>query len=266
MTMINDLKLLTVMTTTYTHGVATPSVANLIYGEFGDADSDDMGESESVLSLLCPDDNSCASDDEYSALCSDSGRSTGPMQDDSDEDADGWDPENDPQFEHNENSFEDDESSGGPAGVLDGHTILPPAFSEHRALLNGYIHVFVNAAYKWATHSASEETLTLLQSTIKSCYPPGQIPPDYDINNAAHTLRTVERRLGVSTDKLITNYVLCPSCWKTYHPSQLQSMNSAMCTAPDCSTAVFRLKRIKSEGLKKVPLKVMPVASFKMAL
>ncbi|KIK80792.1 hypothetical protein PAXRUDRAFT_15587 [Paxillus rubicundulus Ve08.2h10] len=99
-------------------------------GELGDADSDDTGESESVLSLLCPDD-SCASDDEYSALCSDSGRSTGPMQDDSDSDVDGWDPENDPQFEHNENSFEDDESSGGPAGMLDGHTILPPAFSEH---------------------------------------------------------------------------------------------------------------------------------------
>ncbi|KAF9219169.1 hypothetical protein BS17DRAFT_811316 [Gyrodon lividus] len=124
------------------HYVHTGSSNPKHNGEFSDADLDDLGESKSVLSLLCPDD-SCTSNDENSALCSDSGQSTGPVQDDSDEDEDGWDPE----------------------------MIL--TFSEHRALLNGYIHVFVNDAYKRATHSASEETLMLLQSTIKSCYPPG---------------------------------------------------------------------------------------------
>jgi len=50
--------------------------------------------------------------------------------------------------------------------------ILPHALLEHPALLNGYLTVFVNAAYQLghATHADSEATLTLLHSTIKTCY------------------------------------------------------------------------------------------------
>ncbi|KAG1761279.1 hypothetical protein EDD22DRAFT_741887, partial [Suillus occidentalis] len=59
---------------------------------------------------------------------------------------------------------------------------------------------------------------------------------------------------------------LCPSCWKMYHPSELPSMQSAICMAMDCSAIIFRLKRTRSASIKRVPFKVMPVASLKMAL
>jgi hypothetical protein len=66
--------------------------------------------------------------------------------------------------------------------------ILPHALSEHPALLNGYLTVFVNAAYRHATHADSEATLTLLHSTIKTCYQNiGGVPPELELDNMART-------------------------------------------------------------------------------
>ncbi|KAG2123991.1 hypothetical protein DEU56DRAFT_692148, partial [Suillus clintonianus] len=125
------------------------------------------------------------------------------------------------------------------------HSVVPPALSEHRALLNGYVHVFANAACRCATHADAEETLTLLHSTITSCYPSGISPElQSDLASMARTLRTVEKRLGVDTEKIVTTYILCPSCWQMYHPSELPTMQSQLCTAPGCSAALFRLKRM----------------------
>ncbi|KAG2338157.1 hypothetical protein BDR05DRAFT_952144 [Suillus weaverae] len=162
-----------------------------------------------------------SSDDESA----DSDSNTSSHQD-SDEEHNSWNPEGDPEYQPNDNIFTDDNDDNN------NDMLVPPALSEHHALLNGYIHVFINAAYKCTTHLASNESLTLLHSTIKSCYPNG-LPPDLDLDSMARTLRTVEKQLGVSTDTLITNYVLCPSCWKI---------------------------------TKRVPFKVMPVTSLKMAL
>jgi hypothetical protein len=82
----------------------------------------------------------------------------------------------------------------------------------------------------------------------------------------ARTLRTVEKRLGVDTEKIVTTYILCPSCWQMYHPSELPTMQSQLCTAPGCSAAIFWLKRLSSKSQKRIPYKVMPVASFTAAL
>jgi hypothetical protein len=179
------------------------------------------------------------------------------------DDQDNWVPEDDPQFLPNDVLF--DENTLADLDEPDG--VLPPALSEHRALLNGYVHVFANAACRRATHADAEETLNLLHSTITSCYP-GGISPELqgDLDNMARTLRTVEKRLGVDTGKIILNYILCPSCWHMYHPSELPTMQSRLCTASGCSAALFRLKRMSSKTQKRIPYKVMPVASFKAAL
>ncbi|KAG1797554.1 hypothetical protein EV424DRAFT_1441932 [Suillus variegatus] len=88
-----------------------------------------------------------------------------------DEDEDVWIPEHDPQYLPNDALFDDTlVNSDEPRNVI------PPALSEHRALLSGYVHVFANAACRHVTHADSEETLNLLYSTIKSCHPNVQPP------------------------------------------------------------------------------------------
>lgn len=180
----------------------------------------------------------------------------------SDNEDDRWDAEDDPQCQMNDNLFDSNELSNDDR---DEDLLRPPALFEHGASLNGYIHVFINTSYKGATHSISNESLTFLHSTIKSFHPNG-LPHGLDLDDMARTLRTVEKPLGISTDKLITNYIICPLCWKMYHPSELSSMLSAICMATDCSATLFRLKRTSSNGIKRVPFKVMPAASFKTAL
>ncbi|KAG1778641.1 hypothetical protein EV702DRAFT_941103, partial [Suillus placidus] len=59
---------------------------------------------------------------------------------------------------------------------------------------------------------------------------------------------------------------LCPSCWKMYHPSDFCTLCNPTCAEPDCSTTLFQTKCTTSEGVKKIPFKVMPVASLKTAL
>ncbi|KAG1725032.1 hypothetical protein EDB19DRAFT_1915252 [Suillus lakei] len=88
-------------------------------------------------------------------------------------DEDHWVPENDPQFLPNDALFEENTcvNSDEPDSVV------PPALSEHQALLNGYVHIFANAACRCATHADAEETHNLLHSMITSCYP-GRISPE----------------------------------------------------------------------------------------
>jgi hypothetical protein len=78
-----------------------------------------------------------------------------------------WDPEGDPEYLSNDAVLEDGLAREDQSELED---ILPHALLEHPALLNGYLTVFVNAAYRHATHADSEATLTLLHSTIKTCY------------------------------------------------------------------------------------------------
>lgn len=82
----------------------------------------------------------------------------------------------------------------------------------------------------------------------------------------ARTLRTVERRLGVDPDRIITYYFLCPECWKAYHPSQLLKLQSPCCTADDCSGTLYTSKRTSSSTDKRTPCKIMPTVSIIEAL
>lgn len=141
-------------------------------------------------------------------------------------------------FEPNNNSDEDYEESDD--------TGLPPAFSEHPALRNAYIHVFVDAAYRGATHESVKSSLTSTHSTIRTMLSKTLAPEDLDLAHMARTLRTVENRLGVNPDKLLTYYFLCPQCWKVYHPSCLYQLRNASCASPSCSGILYTSKRTTS--------------------
>jgi len=64
---------------------------------------------------------------------------------------------------------------------------LPPAFSEHPALRNAYIHVCVDAAYRAATHESVKSLLTSTHSTIRTMLAETPAPEDLHQENQKNT-------------------------------------------------------------------------------
>jgi len=182
-----------------------------------------------------------------------------PYLSDDEEDKDELVIEDDPLFRSRETIFQDIHESDSED---EDDNPLPPALSEHPALRNAYVHVFVDAAYRGATHESVKLSLTSTLSTIKTMLAGNDPPADLDLDNMARTLRTVEKRLGVNPDKIITYYFLCPDCWTVYHPSQLKNLGAPSCIAEDCSGILYTTKRTASRAEKRTPRKVMPSVSL----
>jgi hypothetical protein len=121
--------------------------------------------------------------------------------------------EEDPNFIPRERIFAEVDDQDDP---LDDPEGLPPAFDEHPAIRNAYIHVFANAAFGSATQIQSQNSLIALHSTISALEDPNNLIEGLDA--MALTLPTLERRLGVNPDAHITYFFLCPDCWKRHHP------------------------------------------------
>ena len=69
---------------------------------------------------------------------------------------------------------------------LDGESDIPPAMSEHPALRNAYVHAFVNASYRGATHESVKSMLTSTHSTIHTMLADVAVyPPELDLDNMA---------------------------------------------------------------------------------
>lgn len=188
---------------------------------------------------------------------------------DSEEDVsdDGQDLIEDPLYRPLEDMFDVSDSDVGAADAPPGDdNPLPPAFYEHRVIRNSYVHAFVNAAYKGATHAQTQAFLTSTHSTIKTMI--DLAPPDtfdVDLDGMARTLRTVEKRLGVDPDDLIIYYILCTKCWSIYHPSTLPDL-PVHCSFRNCSSKLYTLKRLSDGTSKKVPLRTVPFASLRKAI
>jgi len=98
--------------------------------------------------------------------------------------------EDDPNFIPRERLFAEADDPDDPADGPDG---LPPAFDEHPAIRNAYVHVFANAAFGSATHVQSQNSLIAQHSTISSLEDPSN--PSEGLDNMAMTLSTLEHWL-----------------------------------------------------------------------
>lgn len=52
-------------------------------------------------------------------------------------------------------------------------------------------------------------------------------------------LASAKRHLGIDPDQWITQYAICPQCWKHYSPTQLKELISSECTVEDCEGTIF---------------------------
>ncbi|KAG1731002.1 hypothetical protein EDB19DRAFT_2010037 [Suillus lakei] len=52
-------------------------------------------------------------------------------------------------------------------------------------------------------------------------------------------LLSMKRRLGIDADQWITQYAICPECWKHFTPAQVKELPSPECTVPDCKGVLY---------------------------
>jgi hypothetical protein len=91
------------------------------------------------------------------------------------------------------------------------------------------------------------------QRTISS-YP--NIHAD-DIAAMAQTIGTAERRLGVSTDNIITTYTLCK--WQ-YSPAYIADTDDDTCLNDNCPGTLFTMRHLASGLQRRVPNLTFPFA------
>ncbi|KEP47373.1 transposase family Tnp2 protein [Rhizoctonia solani 123E] len=130
------------------------------------------------------------------------------------------------------------------------------AFREHELLRNSYVDALLQKLRYGATHSAIAHQLRASKRTI-SAHP--DVPRE-DLENMAQTIRTVERRLGVSTDDIIKTYTLCPKCGRRYSPEYIKDSDSADCLNNDCNGILY-VSRLLNSGSRRVSNRTFPTAS-----
>jgi len=132
----------------------------------------------------------------------------------------------------------------------------PSAFDDHPVIRNAYINVFLNAAFNGCTQQASSMSLKSFHVAVKSLASSGQDVPG--LSRFALTLKTVENRLGVSTDNLITYLFVCDACWTVHYPRELPELNSPDCQESECFGNLYTTKRLSNGSEKRCPVVVVP--------
>ncbi|KAL1698081.1 hypothetical protein EV121DRAFT_218728 [Schizophyllum commune] len=141
---------------------------------------------------------------------------------------------------------------------------LPLVFNDHPAIRNTYIRAFVNATFHKLTRSALRVQLDGGYSNFLTMSENGIHLEGLD--EFAHTLPTIERRLGVSTEGFIAYLFACPTCWTTYQPSQLPTLDTSTCTAPNCDGQLYTTKRMTDGKEKRTPGLTVPFVRPSMAI
>jgi len=79
-----------------------------------------------------------------------------------------------------------------------------------------------------ATDNLNGTLDTLLAAGVLPVYP-----------RPVRTLESAKRRLGIDADQWITQYAICPKCWKHHTPKEMDELPSALCTVPNCDGIIF---------------------------
>ncbi|KAG9084505.1 hypothetical protein FS749_005190 [Ceratobasidium sp. UAMH 11750] len=137
------------------------------------------------------------------------------------------------------------------------HEVECAAFEEPELIRNAYIDAFIQKSLYGATHRALRHQLKAARRTIAA-------HPDIgaeDIAKMAQTIGTAEKRIGVSTNHIITTFTLCPVCKRRYSPQYIAETDNNACINPGCSGILFTMRRLASGGHRRVSGLTYPFAS-----
>lgn len=152
-------------------------------------------------------------------------------------------------------------SSGGsspePEDPFSDLSELPPAFDEHPLIRNGYIRIFIDAAFNHATHESVKQQLSLLFHTLSEIERTSALGfPGLD--TMARSLPTLERRLGVSSDQFIRKYFVCNQCWHRHEWDDLYHLTTPECTQEFCGGTIYTTKPNSRGREVRTPTKIFP--------
>ncbi|KAH9839027.1 uncharacterized protein C8Q71DRAFT_893893 [Rhodofomes roseus] len=167
--------------------------------------------------------------------------------------------EDDPTYASREELFDSEELHDSIVDTDSDSSGDPPAFSEDPAIRNAYIEAFLAATFQHATHDLVQSMLEGQHAAFLDLSQRlgGEIP---GLDRMAHTLRTAERRLGLDPDEHIVYYFLCDICWFRHHPSELHKLDGPGCTQDGCTGTLYVTKQMSGGRVKRVPVKIFPVA------
>lgn len=129
-----------------------------------------------------------------------------------------------------------------PDDVGDNLGVLCEALQEHETVRNVYIDAFIQKVVYGATHRALKHQLRAARRTIAA----NPNVPLEDIANMAQTIKTVENRLGVNTDSIVTTFTLCPICKRRYLPEYIATTDNDTCVNEECEGVLFTVRNLAS--------------------
>ncbi|CEL55028.1 hypothetical protein RSOLAG1IB_11840 [Rhizoctonia solani AG-1 IB] len=142
-------------------------------------------------------------------------------------------------------------------GHEDGPDTYYAAFQEPALIRNAYIDILIQKTRYGSTHQALKHQLRAMHRALSN-------RPEIcaeDFANMAQTIGTVERRLGVNINGMITTFTLCPTCNRRYTPDYIAEAVVNTCLNPGCDGVLFNVRRLASGSLRRVSNLTFPFAS-----
>ncbi|QRV78718.1 Transposase family Tnp2 protein [Ceratobasidium sp. AG-Ba] len=143
--------------------------------------------------------------------------------------------------------------------ALDNHDseMYCAAFEEPDVIRNAYIDAFIQKSLYGATHRAIRHQLRASRRTLAG-HP--DVHPEH-LAKMAQTIGTVEKRLGVNHDSLITTFTLCPSCGRRYTQDYIGGTDDAQCLNEGCMGTLFTVRKLASGAQRRISSTTYPFAS-----
>ena len=145
-----------------------------------------------------------------------------------------------------------------PVHPEDDRPLFPPAYRDNEPswVRIAYLQAVLNNV---AGNMSVKQTTQNLNSTLNALNAAGVLP---DRPRPVRTLASAKKRLGIDPDVWISQYAICPYCWKHYSPKQVIEMESPQCHSPACNGTVYEVTTDDKGRLKRRPIKIIPHVSL----
>ncbi|QRW12268.1 Transposase family tnp2 [Ceratobasidium sp. AG-Ba] len=140
-----------------------------------------------------------------------------------------------------------------------------PAFHGPANLRNYFVRTYLEAAYNGATKKNIHNTLRSTRLLLSTQAEQGLLEPELAeaLVDFPLTMRSLEHRLGLNTERHLIIYMLCSSCGTLYTPDYIEDTQNPNCTheledGNICRTLLYTEVRLYGNVRKRKPIKQLP--------
>ncbi|KAG2061047.1 hypothetical protein BDR06DRAFT_993204 [Suillus hirtellus] len=135
-------------------------------------------------------------------------------------------------------------------------SLIPRAFQERPGVRLAYLNTVIGNVFGKQSIQAATDAL----NNQLNCMLLEGVLPEHP--RPVRHLLSAKRRLGIDADQWITQYAICPECWKHFTPAQVKELPSPECTVPDCEGVLYD-EHTDAKGKRvRTSKKIMPHISL----